>query len=151
MARMKWLFALVPVMVILFAYRHAPAQEPVTGASDPEALFTSSDPALNANKQVVLHIVRDLLIAGHWKDAPNYLTERYIQHNPNVVSGREAVMKFFGGMPERPIPDKNRDRVQKSVLCPWEKARDVSGAYANHPTSGALPAPYKPPPPTKLK
>jgi hypothetical protein len=48
----------------------ARAQEPVTGSADPEALFTSPDPRLNANKQVVLHIVRDLLEAGRWSDAP---------------------------------------------------------------------------------
>ena len=29
------------------------AQEPVTGVADPESLFTSPDPKLHANKQVV--------------------------------------------------------------------------------------------------
>jgi predicted SnoaL-like aldol condensation-catalyzing enzyme len=32
-------------------------------------LFTSPDPKLNANKQVVLHIMRDLLEANHWEMA----------------------------------------------------------------------------------
>jgi predicted SnoaL-like aldol condensation-catalyzing enzyme len=85
----------------------AMAQAPVVGSSTPEALFTSPDPKLNANKQVVLHIMRDLLEAGHWSDAPKYLSQRYIQHNPNVASGLEPVMKFFGGRPERPIPAPN--------------------------------------------
>lgn len=83
------------------------AQEPVTGSSDPESLFTSKDPKLNANKQVVLHIMRDLLEANHWSDAPKYLSQRYIQHNPNVASGLEPVMKFFGSRPQGPIPNKN--------------------------------------------
>src|SRR4051794_25841135 len=83
------------------------AQEPVTGAADPEALFTSPDPKLHANKQVVLHIVRDLLQAGRWDEAPKYLTERYIQHNPLVPSGLDAVTKAFSGMPRRPIPTGN--------------------------------------------
>lgn len=87
-------------------------QEPVVGAREPEALFTSPDRRLNANKQVVLHIVRDLLEAGHWKDAPKYLSERYLQHNPNVASGRAPVMAFFGGMPERPIPAPDAWRTQ---------------------------------------
>ena len=43
------------------------AQAPVTGVADPESLFTSPDPKLHANKQVVLHIVRDLLEANHWE------------------------------------------------------------------------------------
>src|SRR5437660_12807383 len=71
------------------------AQEPVVGARDPDALFHSSDPKLNTNKQVAYHIVRDLLEAGHWELADKYLTERYIQHNLNAASVRNAVVKFF--------------------------------------------------------
>jgi predicted SnoaL-like aldol condensation-catalyzing enzyme len=51
--------------------------------------------------------VRDLLEAGHWEDAPKYLTKEYIQHNPNVASGLDPVLKFFAGRPSRPIPDRN--------------------------------------------
>jgi predicted SnoaL-like aldol condensation-catalyzing enzyme len=98
--------------IAAFACATAVAQEPVVGASDPEALFTSRDRRLNANKQVVLHIVRDLLEAGHWADAPKYLTSRYLQHNPNVASGREPVMKFFAGSPSRPIPARNAWRTK---------------------------------------
>src|SRR2546428_1140187 len=71
------------------------AQAPVVGASDPDALFHSSDPKLNANEQAAYHIVKDLLEAGHWELADKYLTERYIQHNPNAASGRVGVVKFF--------------------------------------------------------
>lgn len=87
-------------------------QEPVVGAKDPEALFASPDRRLNANKQVVLHIVRDLLEAGHWKDAPKYLTARYLQHNPNVTSGLAPVLAFFGGMPEGPVPARDAWRTK---------------------------------------
>jgi predicted SnoaL-like aldol condensation-catalyzing enzyme len=83
------------------------AQEPVVGVSDPESLFHSKDKKLNANMQVVMHIMRDLLEANHWQDAPKYLSARYLQHNPNVASGLEPVMKFFGGRTPIPIPDKN--------------------------------------------
>jgi predicted SnoaL-like aldol condensation-catalyzing enzyme len=88
------------------AASQARAQAPVVGSRDPESLFTSPDPQLNANKQVVLHIMRDLLEAGHWDDAPKYLTKEYIQHNPNVASGLDPVMKFFSGRPSQPIPDR---------------------------------------------
>ncbi len=97
-------FALVALLAL--------AQEPVVGAPDPERLFTSRDRRLNANKQVVLHIVRDLLEAGHWKDAPKYLSERYLQHNPMVASGLKPVMGFFGGMPERSIPKASEWKTQ---------------------------------------
>src|SRR5207249_4141521 len=102
-------------LIALFAFLGAAvllAQAPVTGSPDPESLFTSKDPKLNANKQVVLHIMRDLLEANHWSDAPKYLSQRYIQHNPNVASGLEPVMKFFGSRPQGPIPDKNSWRTK---------------------------------------
>src|SRR5207244_3179510 len=85
----------------------ARAQAPVVGVADPEALFTSPDPKLNANKQVVLHIIRDLLEANRWDQAPLYLTKEYIQHNPNVASGLDPVMKYFGGRTPGPVPARN--------------------------------------------
>src|SRR5262249_21015384 len=103
----------VPVaLFVALCVMPALAQAPVTGSHDPESLFTSADPKLHANKQVVLHIMRDLLEAGHWNDAPKFLTKEYIQHNPNVASGLEPVMKFFAGRESRPIPDKNSWRTK---------------------------------------
>src|SRR3954469_8650813 len=100
------------VGVFVAAFAFAPgssvfAQAPVTGARDPESLFTSRDPKLNANKQVALHIMRDLLEANHWDLADKYLTKEYIQHNPNVASGLAPVLKFFGSRKPTPIPDRN--------------------------------------------
>jgi predicted SnoaL-like aldol condensation-catalyzing enzyme len=84
------------------------AQDPVVGSKDPESLFTSKDPKLNTNKQAAMHIMRDLLEAGHWDEAPKWLTEKYIQHNPCCANGRQTVMTFFGGRgTPRPIPNKN--------------------------------------------
>jgi predicted SnoaL-like aldol condensation-catalyzing enzyme len=85
------------------------AQEAVVAAVDKEALFTSPDPKLHANKQVVYHIMRDLLEAGHWDKADQFLTERYIQHNPNVASGRAPVVTFFTEVlkvEKKPLPEK---------------------------------------------
>ena len=93
------------LMIGLVVARPA-AQAPVTGVADPESLFTSPDPKLHANKQVVLHIVRDLLEANHWELADKYLTKEYIQHNPNVASGLDPVLKFFGSRVPTPIPDR---------------------------------------------
>src|SRR5262245_20964334 len=72
---------------LLVAAASAFGQEPVTGAADVEALFTSPDPKLHRNKQTAYHIQRDLLEAGHWELADRWLTERYVQHNPNAASG----------------------------------------------------------------
>jgi predicted SnoaL-like aldol condensation-catalyzing enzyme len=81
------------------------AQEPVEGVSNPEALFHDKDKKLNRNKQAAMHIVIDLLECGHWNEADKWLTERYIQHNPNFGSGRETITKAFGRGTPRPIPD----------------------------------------------
>jgi predicted SnoaL-like aldol condensation-catalyzing enzyme len=109
---MKMLKVLFVLALLLTAAAPAMAQAPVVGSSDPESLFTSPDPKLNANKQVVMHIMRDLLEAGHWSDAPKYLSNRYIQHNPNIASGLEPVMKFFGSRPQGQIPARNAWRTK---------------------------------------
>jgi predicted SnoaL-like aldol condensation-catalyzing enzyme len=77
------------------------AQEPVVGVADPESLFTDADPQLNANKQVALRIMRELLQCNHWDEADKWLTERYLQHNPNVGSGRAGVVAFFTSTRQR--------------------------------------------------
>ncbi len=99
-------------VLILAGAGVARAQAPVVGHPDPESLFTDPDPKLHANKQVALHIVRDLLEANQWSEAPKYLTQEYIQHNPLVASGLEPVMKFFGGRTPGPIPDRRSWRTQ---------------------------------------
>jgi len=94
------------------------AQDPVVAASDVEALFKSSDPRLHANKQAAYHIVKDLLEAGHWELADQYLTERYVQHNPNAASGRAGVVRFFTEVLKvkpKPIPEKTSTKVVSVV------------------------------------
>jgi len=71
------------------------AQEPVVGVDNPESLFVDDDPALNRNKQATLHIMRELLQCNQWDRAGEWLTDRYIQHNPNASSGLEGVVYFF--------------------------------------------------------
>ena len=99
---------------ILLAFGRVSAQDPVVGAPDAEALFTSKDPALHRNKQAAYHIERDLLEAGHWELADRWLTERYIQHNPNAASGRAGVIAFFTQVLKvqpKPIPEKLSAKV----------------------------------------
>src|SRR6185436_4959812 len=128
------------LMIGLVVARPA-AQAPVTGSSDPESLFTSADPKLHANKQVVLHIVRDLLEANHWEQADKYLTKEYIQHNPNVASGLDPVLKFFGSRTPSPIPDRRSwktkvvsvtaegDLVTVAFVREYKNPRDATKTY----------------------
>jgi predicted SnoaL-like aldol condensation-catalyzing enzyme len=98
---------------------HAKAQEPVVGAPDVEKLFTSKNPVLHRNKQAAYHIEKDLLAAGHWELADKWLTERYIQHNPNAASGRAGVVAYFTQVLKvqpKPIPAK-LDRPVVAVVA----------------------------------
>ncbi|WP_284393930.1 nuclear transport factor 2 family protein [Devosia yakushimensis] len=108
LAKSSYLTAIAAAL-LLAATGSVSAQEAVVPANDIEALFTSPDPTLNANKQVVYHIVRDLIEANHWELADKYLTERYIQHNPNAKSGRDGTVYYFTQVlkfPKIPIPTK---------------------------------------------
>jgi predicted SnoaL-like aldol condensation-catalyzing enzyme len=71
------------------------AQEPVMGVDDPESLFVDDDPQLNRNKQATLHIMRELLQCHQWDRAGEWLTDQYIQHNPNAESGLDGVVYYF--------------------------------------------------------
>jgi predicted SnoaL-like aldol condensation-catalyzing enzyme len=72
-----------------------PMSAPVVGVANPESLFTDTDPVLNRNKQATLRIMRELLQCGQWDRSGEWLTDKYIQHNPNASSGREGVVFFF--------------------------------------------------------
>jgi predicted SnoaL-like aldol condensation-catalyzing enzyme len=75
----------------------APAfsQEPVVGVADPESLFVDDDPELHRNKQTALHLMRELLQCHQWDRAEEWITDRYLQHNPRAASGRDGVVYFF--------------------------------------------------------
>jgi predicted SnoaL-like aldol condensation-catalyzing enzyme len=108
-------FVLVGLLTVLASATLLGQAAPVVGADDPAALFTDKDPLLNRNKQAAMHIVIDLLEAGHWSEADKWLTERYIQHNPAFGSGRETIMKAFGARPSRPLPASPKDWRTKVV------------------------------------
>src|SRR6185312_16160123 len=82
----------------------APAQVPPVATTDQLALLKSGDPKLAHNKQVVFDFWRIVYEGGHLDQAPQYMAETYIQHNPNVVSGRAAFVELFGKVRQpRPI------------------------------------------------
>ena len=69
--------------------------DPVVAHPDPESLFTSKDKQLNVNKQAALRIMRELLQCNQWDRAGEWLTDKYIQHNPNAKSGLAGVKYYF--------------------------------------------------------
>src|ERR1700733_13971889 len=60
------------------------------------------------NLDMVLEWWRVVIDARHLDQAPKYQAEDYIQHNPNVNTGRAGFVEFFSKFtkPKDPIPDK---------------------------------------------
>ena len=71
------------------------AQVPVQANSDHAVLLASTDPKLAENKRLVYDFWREVFEAGHMELADKYMAESYIQHNPNVPTGRSAFVEFF--------------------------------------------------------
>ncbi|HZV56325.1 MAG TPA: nuclear transport factor 2 family protein [Sphingobium sp.] len=70
-------------------------------------LLESDDPKLAANKRLVFDMYREIVQGGHADRVEAYFTEGYIQHNPNVASGRQALADFLrGSRPARPLEDR---------------------------------------------
>jgi predicted SnoaL-like aldol condensation-catalyzing enzyme len=86
-------------------------QLPVEAHRNQQELLASGDPVLAANKKLVYDFWREVLQARNVERAPEYLAEDYIQHNPNVATGRAAFMEFFGQLPRAPVKDTIDDLV----------------------------------------
>ncbi|MFO7325478.1 MAG: nuclear transport factor 2 family protein [Pseudomonadota bacterium] len=102
---MKIRTALACCLLSAGAMRPALAQEPPVGVADQQALLKSHDPKLAANKKLVYDMYRAIVIGGHYEMAEKFFTREYIQHNPNVTSGRDALVEFIrNSRPQREIP-----------------------------------------------
>src|SRR6266540_13605 len=73
----------------------AHAQEPPVASTDQLSMLKSDDPKLARNKKLVFDFWRIVYEGGHMDKAPQYMAETYIQHNPNVKSGRAAFVELF--------------------------------------------------------
>ena len=89
----------------------AEAQLPVETAADQPALLTSTDPQLAANKRLVFDFWREVVQAHNVERAPDFVAESYVEHNPNVPTGRAGFMRFFGRSPKEPVKPTIDDLV----------------------------------------
>ena len=105
-----WNITAVRMLVLGSLAAAAYGQAPVVAVPDPEALVKSKDKQLEANKKLVLDMVRDFLTAHKLDTAEKYFTPEYIQHNPNAASGRDAVVQFFRA--RFPNPETNPPKMQ---------------------------------------
>lgn len=57
-----------------------------------------------ANKALVLGFWRNVFDAQDWAKAKDYLSEDYVQHNPNVASGLKGFTDYFSKLWPAPKP-----------------------------------------------
>lgn len=79
----------------------------VTGyAGNQTDLLKSSDPKLAANKKIAYDFFRTILRGRRLDQADQYMTEDYIQHNPNADTGMAGFKAYFSALGgEQPIPE----------------------------------------------
>ena len=83
------------------------AEVPVTASADHAPMLVSADPKLAENKRLVYDFWREVFEAAQMDRVDKYLTEGYIQHNPNVPTGRAAFVEFFKKV-KQPKPIESR-------------------------------------------
>jgi len=79
--------------VVLPVQAGSPVMALLPGAQ--QQLLQSEDPRLAANKKLVFDFWREVIEAGQLDNAYQYLSEDYIQHNPNIADGSAAFVAFF--------------------------------------------------------
>lgn len=104
-------------------------------------LLASADPQLAANKRLAYDFWREVFEARHMELAAKYMAESYIQHNPNVPTGRAAFVEFFSRMgPAKPIEPRiagplvsivaERDLVIMLFARRFPEPKDPTTTYA---------------------
>jgi predicted SnoaL-like aldol condensation-catalyzing enzyme len=115
-------------LVALLLASLAHAQMPVVPEPDHAKLLASPDARLAANKRFVYDFWREVFEGRHMELAPKYMAEGYIQHNPNVPTGRAAFIDFFSKLSgPRPI----EDRVKAPIVAMLADGDYVMLAFAH--------------------
>ncbi|MDA8446975.1 nuclear transport factor 2 family protein [Paracidovorax valerianellae] len=104
-----WIFALSAALPLAGF-----AQVPVQPAADQQALLASADPVLRANKRLVYDFWREVFEAGQVAQADKYVAESYVQHNPNVPTGRAAMVAFV--LRRNPAPQPVEERIKAPLV-----------------------------------
>ena len=112
---------------------------PVVPATDQAALLKSTDPKLAGNKKLSYDFFRVVLRARHLDQAEKFMTDDYIQHNPNAETGIKGFKDFFTklGPPqaiEATVPglvaiQAEGDYVTLSFVRQYDNPKDKSKKY----------------------
>jgi predicted SnoaL-like aldol condensation-catalyzing enzyme len=114
--RLAFAAAVVALMALPAAAQMRALSDPVVAHPDPESLFTSKDKTLHRNKQAALRIMRELLQCNQWNRAGEWLTDRYIQHNPMAASGLKGVQDYFINIAKR-VPTPTCTKLTNPVVA----------------------------------
>jgi predicted SnoaL-like aldol condensation-catalyzing enzyme len=111
-ANMKKTYVILFLLSSFFITNSAYAGLPVVPAKNQQELLQSSSAQLAQNKKIVFDFARVVLAGLRLDQAATYLSEDYIQHNPNVATGLKGFLDYFSkfGGP-RPIPNEIRGLV----------------------------------------
>ena len=122
---MKYVRTLVAAALLVLA----------AGASPVFAQARTMSAEEQANLKLVSDWWREVLQAGHMEFAEKYMAEDYLQHNPNINTGRAAFVQVFSRRPSRDIkPTLDPAPVMQFAKGPyvvfiWEReAKDPAGA-----------------------
>ncbi len=111
------------------------AQVPPAAAPDQAALLHSSNAKLAANKKLVFDMWRAIIQGAHTELAPKYFTTGYIQHNPNVATGRDAMVQYMKSTrPVRPI-DPTITFPVVAIMAEGDKVLVATVTYNPDPTA----------------
>jgi len=120
---------------VLLGVASSQAQIPPTAAPDQAALLKSTDAQLVANKKLVFDMYRAIIQGCHMELAAQYFTASYIQHNPNVASGRDALIAYMKSTrPVRPI-EPNITFPVVSILAEGDMVMVATVTYSPDPAA----------------
>jgi predicted SnoaL-like aldol condensation-catalyzing enzyme len=81
----------------------AQAQLPVEIHRDQLALLASDDARLAANKKLVFDFWREIRQAHNVERAAELMAEGYVEHDPNLPTGRAAFVRSLDRLPKQPV------------------------------------------------
>ena len=130
----------VAAVLAVTAFGPAIAQVPVSATTDQIGLLSDQIPTVAANKKLIFDFWREVFEGGHMEYADKYMAESYIQHNPNVPTGRAAFVEFFTKFRKpKPIEPKiaaplvsivaSGDMVVLSFVREYQDPKDTSKKY----------------------
>jgi predicted SnoaL-like aldol condensation-catalyzing enzyme len=109
------------------------AQVPPVAAPNQAALLKASNAKLAANKKLVFDMWRAIIQGGHTEMAEQFFREDYIQHNPNVDTGRDAMVAYMKKTrPVRPIAPNITFPVI-AIMAEGDLVMVASVSYADDP------------------